>query len=541
MDVQDFSKALAYVGRDPDIDIQEFELHLKRNTKVAGGGKSYKDGQNFEKELEDLKDGSAFTSHVFSASDKGRTRMKPSYMKDQFSNEPSEYGEYEVLRTDSIPMATYRKMSFDPQVILGLFLLKGWVGGLKYNIHCSAIDKKAVIKYSLDLIWKDLVRNLVDAVVFGFQFGEKVWQREEVELEDPVNPESGKNVFSGPVLNYKKIKFLDPMKNFKFYKDETDEITKVVQRNRKGEIAISRDKLVWFSLDSRYSNLFGTSRLKAVYNTWYYSQITNQLLLRDNEQRGAPHLEVRFPTGSTVFDGEPIDNSVLAARYAQSIKSSGVLILPSGTDDKGNYKWSAKYADTKRSSDSSPYMSYIEYADSRKLSAIGIPSAVLGDATFGQADAQSDLLLVIIEDIVSQIENVIQKDVLRQLVEFNWGPKEVPKVKLTIDRSSLGRKKLFKEILLHTMRMSPNTKGFNHKNLPDIVGLCEDLDVPVGNFQDMFNLTNLEMGQEEVEGNNNQDSMRDWENDIDSNGVERITEPDRSGAYRKNKSDSFRE
>ena len=538
MNSQDFSKALNYAGKDPDIDVQEFEHFLARSASQFSDSENGSNNKFF-KGFEDVEHG--ITNHVFSGSQggNGRTRMRPSFMRDQASNDPSETDEHEAFNLDSIPFATYKKMAIDPQIILGLFLLKGWVGGLKYKISCPDIEMEAVMKHSLGLVWKKLIRNLVDSVIFGFQFGEKVWQREDVELPHPVTPEPGKLVFSGTILNYKKIKFLDPSKDFKFYKNESDEITKVVQRNRRGEVSIPRDKLVWFALDERYSGIFGTSRLKAVYSTWYYAQVTNQLLLRDNEQRGAPHLEVRFPIGSTVFDGEPVDNSLLAARYAQSIKSSGVVILPSSVDDKGNHKWSVAYADTKRASDSSPFMDYIQYADSRKLSAIGIPAAVLGDATFGQADAQGDLLLVIIEDIISQIEDVIQKDVVRQLVEFNWGPKEVSKVKLTIDRSSLGRKRLFKEILIHVLRIASSREGLNPKNLPDIAGMCEDLDIPIGNFADMFVKADPAAGEKSA--SKSPDPMDEWENDIDSNGVDRIQEPDRSEDYRKNKSDSFKE
>jgi hypothetical protein len=529
---QDIAKALAYVGRDPDVDIQDFERFLLREFEARTEGK-----ESTQRYQDSPPDELGF--HVFSAGQGGRTRMQPAFMRDQATNDPYHQGEHEAFMIDSIPMSTYRQMSFDPQIILGLFLLKGWVGSLKYNIHCSDPEKKAVVKYALDGVWKSLVRNLVDSVVFGFQFGEKVWERDQVELQHPDDPQDGEYVFKGHILKYKKIKFLDPMKEFKFYKDNTDEITKVVQRKRTGEVTIPREKLVWFALDSRFSEIFGTSRLKAVYMTWYYAQITNQLLLRDNEQRGAPHLEVRFPTGDTIIDGERIPNHIVAARYAQSIKSTGVLILPSSTDDKGNKKWTAEYADNKQNSDNSPFMNYIKYADNRKMSAIGVPAAVLGDATYGQADAQSDLLLVIIEDIVSQIEEVIQKDVVRQLVEFNWGPKEVPKVKLTIDRSSLGRKKLFKEVLIHVMRIASTREGFDPKNLPSIIGLCEDLDIPVSRFEDMFNLR--EVPDSDELGGAAQDPLDEWIEDMDSNDVHRIQETDRSDEDRKNKEDSFRE
>jgi hypothetical protein len=219
----------------------------------------------------------------------------------------------------------------------------------------------------------------------------------------------------------------------------------------------------------------------------------------------------------------------LAVEIASAIKSTGSALLPSDTDEKGNYKWSIKYADTKQARDISPFMDYLNYSNRQKLSALGIPSAILGEATFGQADAQADMLIVIIEDIVSQIEDVIQKDVVSQIVDYNFGPKHISKVKLRIDRSSLGRKKLFKEILVNMMRISASVGGDKPKNMPSIPGLCEDLGVPVELYSELFN-----EGVGQPQSSKTKSPLDEMIDNEDSNNIRRINQTDRSDKDRAN-------
>jgi hypothetical protein len=507
-----------YVGKDDEIDFYDFEDYLKKEVGTLLSSVPVKI-DTFEPEMKRVRD------LVFQL--RGET-VRPGFgsslTNEKFRNNPLETDLFEELDFDSIPFTTYKKMALDPQIIMGLFLLKGWIGGLSFDIQTSDRQTKAIVEHVLGSVWSQLVRDLVDAVIYGFQFGEKVWFREEVELEDPLEDGKDKTVYSGKIVGLKKVKFLDPDQDFKYFKDKNDEISYVTQRQRRGEVKVERSKLVWFALDQTHSGIFGRSRLKACYTTWYYCQITHQYLLRDNEQRGAPHLEIRYPRGSTVIDGSPVGNDELAVELGGAVKSTGVALLPSDIDEKGNYKWTIKYADNKQGQDSSPFMDYLRYGDVKKLSALGIPSAVLGDATFGQADAQSDMLLVIIEDIVSQIENVIQRDIVSQIVEYNFGPKQVSKVKLKIDRSSLGRKKLFKEILVNMIRTGSSIPGYEPKIVPSVPGLCDDLAIPVEEFTQAFRPSS----------NPGRGAVDDLTRIEDSNGIDRINPTDRSDNDRKN-------
>jgi hypothetical protein len=477
-------KYIEYILKDPDVKLNDFEKYYERLS-----GKNLLPSARLTVEK----------SEGFSISNPALTKFqirgatvrpgfRSSFLNEKLRNEPNEYREYEEFNPDAIPLKTYKKISLDPQIALGMFLLKGWVGGLKYSVESSDPQIQAVVRYALDKIWAELIRNSLDALIYGFQFAEKIWQREDVELDDFLTEDEKKTIFSGKIVTYKKIKFLDPDQGFKYYKDTNDEISRVVQRQRARDVSVNRDKLFWFALDKKHSGIFGTSRLKSVYEVWYYTKLNYQYLLKDNEKRGAPHLEVRYPMGATLVDGELMGNDELAVRLVEMLQSQGAVMLPSEETEKGNPKWSVKYADNRQINGDSPFLKFIEFSDRKKLQAIGIPDSVLvSGSNFSMADAGGDMLVVIIEDIVNQLEDAIQKDIVEPLVEYNWGPKYISKVRLTIDKSGLGRRRLFKEILINMMRIAASMPGDKPKAMPDIARMCEDMGIPVSVYNQIFN------------------------------------------------------
>lgn len=477
-------KYIEYILKDPDIKLNDLEAYYQR---VSGKLNLPASRLLVEKqESFSISNPRHTTFQIRGAT--SRPGFRSSFINEKLRNEPNEHREYEDFNPDAIPLKTYKKISLDPQIALGMFLLKGWIGGLKYSVESSDPQIQAVVSYALDKIWSELIRNSLDALIYGFQFAEKVWQREYVELDDFLTDEEKKTIFSGKIVTYKKIKFLDPDQNFKYYKDTNDELYRIVQRQRATEVSVKRDKLFWFALDKKHSGIFGTSRLKSVYEVWYYTKLNYQYLLKDNEKRGAPHLEVRYPMGATLVDGQLMGNDELAVRLVEMLQSQGAVMLPSEETEKGNPKWSLKYADNKQTGDDSPFLKFIEFSDRKKLQAIGIPDSVLvSGSNFSMADAGGDMLVVIIEDIVSQLEDVIQKDIVEPLVEYNWGPKYISKVRLSIDKSGLGRRRLFKEILVNMMRIAASMPGDKPKAMPDIARMCEDMGIPVSVYNKIFN------------------------------------------------------
>jgi hypothetical protein len=510
----DIERISRIADTDPHVDREKFDDFLSRAYKApqrsAPSSERQEEALEFDSKMFDIRD--ATVRPGMGAAGLGR---------EDLSNRPTEDGEFEIFRDDTISLETYKKMSVDPEIAFGTSLLKGWVGGLPYTVECADPMIKGVVDHILEGLWKDLVRNLMDALKIGFAFGEKVWERQQVTI--PGEDENGDDMvlYTGKIASLDRIKFLDPQHGFQFFKDKTDRIVRVQQRQGSSDVSVDREKLVWFALDQEYSSVFGKARYKNVYEEWYYSKVNAKYMLSDLQKRGSPHLELRFPRGKSRLDGELVPNSVIAKNIAKKMMSDGLAVLPSETYDNGEHKWTIAYANTKQGASKSPFLEYLKYSDQKKMKGLGIPPSVAGaDSNFSSADAGGDMLVVVVEDIVNQLEDIIQKDVVEDIVEYNFGPEMKTLVNLKIDKSALGRRQLMKEILKVMIRTGTSMRGHTTKSWPDPSSMMNELGITSAPFADVF----TEMAGADREDGESQ--VDEAERDEDSNTDARRSEPD---------------
>src|SRR5699024_1625074 len=142
---------------------------------------------------------------------------------------------------------------------------------------------------------------------------------------------------------------------------------------------------------------------------------------------------------------------------------------------------------------------------------------------YSNIDALVDILVVILEDIVGQLEDVIRRDVVHQLVEYNFGAEYISKVDFEIDRSALNQRKLWKEILKESLRLGFSTKGYRPANIPDNAKMMDQLGIPYGSFESiLFNQPGAELAhtypahqQQRIEDSNGRDRKTERDSNED--------------------------
>lgn len=530
---------------DPDVDIEDFNEFYQANVGEAGDSINLDTGSTGnDEQVWKFND---FKNNDFDIMPDRATKSRPG-MGSKLIGVGHGTGdeEDEVYRADSIDLDTYQKMSVDAQIAFGTYLFKGWIASLPYTIECPDEHLRNIIDYIVGRVYKSVIRNIVTTgFKFGFSFGEKIWNRESVILTEPNDRGETEIIYEGIVTSLEKIKFLDPRHSFSFFVDSSDEISRVeqvqIREDGRHDVSVGRKKLLWFALDKEFSNVFGRARYKNIYPEWYYSKINNQLQINDLQKRGSPHIEVRYPRGKSQVDGEMVKNRVVAMKIAEEMMSEGVAAFPSEAHENGDSKWSLKYADTQRGSNSdSPFLEYLRYQDQRKMKGMGIPPAIAeSDSNFSNVDASGDMLAVIIEDVVDQIETVIEDDVVNPAIENNFGPRKKSLVNFKVEKSALGRRGLMKEILKTMLRTGSDMKGQTLKSWPNVVSILRDLGISQSSFQDVFT---DKMGNSADRG---EDSIIDEQEDIEdsndtSGGGTRISEDDRD-RERSSKRDDARE
>lgn len=442
---------------------------------------------------------------------------------DRLRNSPEEGArDYEVYNEDRIPFRIYDKMDRDPVIAIGKYFLSALVSILKPKV--SHPDEK--VEEVVAQLYRDhhnsIVRNSVrTALKYGYAFGEKVWQREDVVVMKDRNDEQTQ-IFSGRVASLKKIKFLDPSNHFEFWKDKDDELSKIVQQQAHRRVTVKRNKIYWFIMDREFSSIFGTSRYKNIYLDWYQATIDHQYMVRQLQRSGSPHLEGRYPRGTDVMpNGQQIPRKNIMMKYAKALTSTGSVNFPNDRDESGNYLWTLEYKEPKNTS-IQPHLDFQKFSSQRKLMGLGILSAILLDGgNFSEVDAKVDLMVLMIEDVVDQIEMTIKKDIIEYLTAYNFGPVEAKKVGFKIERSALGLRKILKEIAIQTQRVIASDKNASHRVLPDLGKLYENLGVPYAAIDKV-----VEEVEDNDQGGDGEDPMKVQERNEKSNDEHRVKDED---------------
>jgi cell wall-associated NlpC family hydrolase len=133
-------------------------------------------------------------------------------------------------------------------------------------------------------------------------------------------------------------------------------------------------------------------------------------------------------------------------------------------------------------------MTVLDLLEKQKAQSLGVFGAFVGKSNFSELDAKEDLVMITVEDIVDQIEQVVRTDVVNQIIAYNFGPKRIDEVEFEIDRNSLGRSKMIKEILKSAMQIQSSyaALGYFADAMPDTKAMCADLGIPVRSQLDQF-------------------------------------------------------
>jgi len=476
------NSVLDFALSDPQIKVDDFNEYYNRNTSVTLLNLQPKDDRRTTKET-------AFMGVNLSVGDNGDLRTvsrnpgvtkKPSFINDRLRMEPSEIdSEYEVYINDTIPFRIYDEMDKDETILLGRIFSIGVLSSLQWTIDCENPKVTAVIGKLYERHHKPIISSMIqNSFKYGFALAEKIWHREDIVAYQMKDGEY-KKVFDGQATGLKKVKFQDPKLDFYYYKDRTDEITRIGQQQTRQMVYVKRSKLLWFALDKENSHIFGSSRYKQAYEKWYFQDLDFQWTTKHLEKYGSPFLEGRYPMGSTTLaiGQPPVNNSQIIVQAANSLSSFGSYALSSERDEKGHLLWSLDFKEPKDIS-IEPHLQFQDMCDRKKLMALGVVPEVIMSSNFSEKDAAIDLQMLLFESLVGQVEGIIQQDIIDYLVAYNFGDDYVSQVKFNMDRKSLQNSNLMKDLFKEIFRLNMSKQGVLPAVMPDLAHIMDELNIP---------------------------------------------------------------
>ena len=337
---------------------------------------------------------------------------------------------------DSIPLNTYIQMEDDAQIKAVLTIVKAPIMNVVWSIACKDKDISQFCRENLEPLWGNLVRNMLNALNFGWQGFEKIWEK------------------SNESWIYKDFQDL--------YHGQTD-ILKTDKMGfgglsqstlSRGTVTIPIDKSFVFTHEKRFGNLYGRSKLRSAYSYWFIDKYTYDFENQFYERYAIPILHGQAPSGVSQTGGDaanPIveDNLKLLLNKLQGLRSATCIVTPSDVGINKEQKWKIDVVESARRG--ADFTQRHNQLDAMKARAIFAPELVFSTPQAGSSYAlareHATVFMGAEEALLFDIKTHIDKYILPQLVLYNFGSK-APRAEWTFESISVETKNLMRDLVL---------------------------------------------------------------------------------------------
>ncbi len=386
-----------------------------------------------------------------------------------------------------LKIEVFEKMKLDPQVAIGLGIIKLPIMSLGFNIICNDPIVKAVIKSLVQPHWRGLLKTALTSVDYGYCVAEEVYERRNLKITDAVSKKP-KVIFDKEAIGIRKIKGLYPNDDIILKFDKKNNLEGFTQQAMIGDrVFVPKEKMFHFAINDEFGQSYGKSRLRSSYNPWYLKILTMQFLMRHLERKGSAAMIATAPPGSSkTADGTSVDNVTEATKAARQLLSHAVVGLPYTESKNGNKQWNIELLEQKARSHES-FLEVLQYLDTQILRGILVPERTItqdsGTGSFSMSQTHADFFLLSEEGIIKDMEDSINEHVIHDLLRFNFPQMSLEECKLQVDTLQFGKKQmmlnLMTKIIDNSGNFLKNAGGVPYDALPDFAKMAEILEVPL--------------------------------------------------------------
>ncbi len=330
-------------------------------------------------------------------------------------------------------LAAYRKMRFDGQVSAGLAVIKLPVLSRGYRVEAESPEIASGIERMVKPLYRDLLKKTLNALDYGFAPLELVWQpgndgvAEIGAIKDP------------------------PPETVTVLTDENGGFTGLTQ---KPDRRVDVPRAFLFTHRGENGNHYGVSRLRPAHPYWRTKQIVYLFLNRYLERKGNPPVIVTYPPETKAgSEGPAVDvNGRAALELGKKLLENSAVALPHVSTTGGDSAWNVKYLEDNPRAEM--FLRYIEHLDRMILRSMFVPERVLSsDGPYGSyalSKVHADIFLLSQDGLITDLESAINEQVIRPLVEFNFGAKA--SARLVIDRLSGSDRELTEDVFMEMVK-----------------------------------------------------------------------------------------
>lgn len=191
---------------------------------------------------------------------------------------------------------------------------------------------------------------------------------------------------------------------------------------------IPKEATLWYPVLKENGDIYGRKLLKPAFAPWFFSQLIHLFANRYFERFGEPLPVGRAPfddsvdVGGTTKTGKEIMEGIVS-----NIRNRAAVVLPAdragGSGDSNDFEYTIDYLESQmRGAD---FERYLARLDEEMSLAMFMPvllfrTSDIGSYNLGQAHEQ--LFFMMVEGLVGDIAEYLEKYALNRLVDFNYGP-----------------------------------------------------------------------------------------------------------------------
>lgn len=368
--------------------------------------------------------------------------------------------------------AARKRMRRDGQIALALAAIKAPLMGVKWWVESEDAEAAALVQAALEPVWRELMRSSLNAVDFGFQAHEKVWEVRPIEVTDR---EGRRRRFEQAAV-LRAMRDLDPA-YVTMLADETGRFAGFRYGSGAEAAVVPAEKAYVVTIGKEWGNLYGASRLDPAYEPWYWASVMYMFCNRYFERKGDPAIVATGPaeervdaSGTAAYALEHLD------RLAANLRSGGTVTLPFEPDEAtGKNRWAIDYLlDDKRADQ---FIEYLNHLQALKLRSVLVPERVLTQdhaaGTQAMARVHTDTFLRTEEALLAEVLDHLNSFLVPQVVRYNLGPDSPPAV-VRAQGLSPEREGYLKRIVAEALAARPDVA-----KIVDWVQLLAAADVPV--------------------------------------------------------------
>lgn len=299
----------------------------------------------------------------------------------------------------------YENMAQDDQVNVCLRLKKDLILGDGMNIVPGDSNQEEIVEFIEDALLKQYEGDFVDdleeiltAYEFGFSLSEKVFKMgEENQL----------------VLKYLRTRHPN---SWLIFQDDRGSITKYQQKAVEGDIEVNPKALIHYINDKRFQNPYGTSDLRAAYNAWVAKTHVIRYFSIYLEKAASPIPYARYDKNAPVGFSDSLLNVLKRFQTKTAIavsKDVEISFLEAKTQGEAYHK----------------AIHLFNMIIGRSLfvpDLVGFTGGETGGGSLALGKEQMNLFFKHINRRRAAIESLVNKEIIKPMIEFNFGFIEKP-------------------------------------------------------------------------------------------------------------------